>query len=92
MKVYKRDWTHLKGKPRCPACDMKIDGFTPVDDKKAIPKEGDISVCVYCATPLTVKGNKWARLEGKELDEAMADKKFSTIVAMVRVQRKLRRN
>jgi predicted RNA-binding Zn-ribbon protein involved in translation (DUF1610 family) len=36
---------------RCPLCGHKLDGASAVDDDDR-PKEGDIGVCISCATVL----------------------------------------
>ncbi len=39
-------------KCNCPVCHADIDAATPVDGEVLMPQEGDLSVCLYCATPL----------------------------------------
>lgn len=34
----------------CPTCKNTLDGFTEVDDDSRKPKDGDISICVYCGS------------------------------------------
>jgi hypothetical protein len=40
----------IKGFPRCPnpECQKPLDGFTALEEG-AKPREGDISICAYCA-------------------------------------------
>jgi hypothetical protein len=35
---------------KCTVCKKTLDGHTSVGEKDLIPKEGDISICVYCGT------------------------------------------
>lgn len=34
----------------CPTCKNTLDGFAEVADEGAKPKDGDISICVYCGS------------------------------------------
>lgn len=90
MKTSKRDKGKLLGNPTCPVCEKRIDGFTHFEDKDVVPKEGDISICIYCATPLMVVRDKWARMTGADLEQAMADRRFVVALAMVKTFRKER--
>ncbi len=41
----------MRGKLQyCPTCGKPQDAHTPVDQQDCIPQEGDLSVCLYCAT------------------------------------------
>lgn len=42
----------IPGRPRCPACLTLLDGFTSVRLDGAVPKPGDPTVCMYCASLL----------------------------------------
>lgn len=69
MKVGKS----IQTKPvTCPACKTQMDGATPVGRDKAVPKEGDFSVCIYCGFPgiftagLDLRGptpEEWAEID-----------------------------
>jgi len=49
----------------CPHCNHEIDTNTNVKDETLKPKEGDLSVCFYCATVLVF---------GKDLKQRVATK------------------
>ena len=42
---------HLPGN-KCPACDYKLDGASSPGREGAVPSEGDLSVCINCASLL----------------------------------------
>ena len=33
----------------CPTCKKVVDGASAADGVKATPKQGDLSICIYCA-------------------------------------------
>lgn len=39
----------------CPNCQHRLDTITAVDglDEALVPQPGDLTICLYCATPLT---------------------------------------
>lgn len=41
----------------CPCCGHTLDCATPVDGVMTPPQEGDLSVCINCATPLQFDAN-----------------------------------
>ena len=45
----------LEGDTKCPYCSAKLDG-TSIEDDKAPPKKGDLSVCIYCGGFLQFTG------------------------------------
>jgi hypothetical protein len=45
----------------CPHCLARLDASTPAFDPGSVPKEGDVSVCVYCATVLVFRADQTLR-------------------------------
>ena len=45
-KEFKRE----RGNPLafCPYCSRQLDGWTPLENPEAVPKENDFSLCAYC--------------------------------------------
>lgn len=41
----------------CPHCGLNMDCASSTDGVHAKPEEGDLSVCIGCATPLTFDSN-----------------------------------
>jgi hypothetical protein len=39
----------IKGTPRCPTCTAKLNGFTAGLTGPGAPRDGDLSICIYCA-------------------------------------------
>ena len=65
----------LPTSPVCPKCGKGLDGFTSAALDGALPKPGNCSICVYCATLLEYYGEPLAlrRMEGDALILALAD-------------------
>ena len=42
----------LLTRPKCPGCEEVLDGATGINDKGAVPKPNDLSLCVYCGMAL----------------------------------------
>jgi hypothetical protein len=42
----------IRASMSCPACNRKIDEATAIQEDRAKPMVGDISVCLYCGTLL----------------------------------------
>jgi len=40
----------------CPKCGETIDGFTALEDRPEL-RDGDMSICIYCATILRIAVN-----------------------------------
>ena len=73
---------------RCPECGYEVDSATCPDDLLATPAEGDLSVCLKCATPL--KFNKELYLQALTEDEFVeldADVRSKLIITMLAVAR-----
>lgn len=65
----------VKGEPPCPRCGRILNGFTCMDGTRA-PRAGDISVCAYCAAPLSWDGEAFSPLTGSALVLARLDPNF----------------
>ena len=52
-----------KGNPLayCPNCGKRLDGYTPVDKPGAVPKEGDLSLCLGCRNLLVFRADQTLR-------------------------------
>ena len=74
----------LKGTPRCPACKERLDGASGLDGA-LVPKDGDLSVCIYCAAGLAyvVDNTGSYSLRAVTSDEA-SNKKLKEAQEMVR--------
>lgn len=46
---------------RCPCCDARLTGITPVDGALG-PKNGDASICIYCAELLIFQADLSLRI------------------------------
>ena len=92
MKPHRKDKGRLAGRPLCPTCGIKLDGFTGVGNEAPVPQDGDVSFCVYCGQPLVVSGEQWAKLYGKELVEALQDPRVKLAYDMVKAFRKERQS
>ena len=40
----------IYSKISCPSCGAKVDGFTGVEKDAQKPSDGDLSICMYCAS------------------------------------------
>ena len=52
----------------CVVCHRNLDGISGIDDPGATPKEGDITICVYCATPYTFRDGLAVYLLPEEIE------------------------
>jgi len=50
----------IKNDVRCPTCSARLNGFTAGITGSGAPKDGDLSICVYCAQLLQYQ----ARVDG----------------------------
>jgi hypothetical protein len=46
---------------RCPACDRGVDAATSAEGLDATPKDGDFSICAYCASLLIFRADQTLR-------------------------------
>jgi hypothetical protein len=62
----------------CPNCHKLLNAASFLGDEKKIPKPKDLSVCVYCATPLRYKEDlslellpeeEFQELQGSEIEK-----------------------
>lgn len=64
--------------PRCPSCFATLDGHVnPSNPEDHTPREGDLTVCCYCATVLTFEGGGLRRFTTAEickLDDVSRDR------------------
>jgi hypothetical protein len=67
----------------CPSCDAKIDAATGTDHNE-LPKEGDISICLYCGKILTF--NKDIKVVGIS-DQQYTELDFDTKREILRLQK-----
>lgn len=44
--------TMLKTNPLCPKCKSDLSGASNVSPGRVAPRDGDITVCIYCSTVL----------------------------------------
>lgn len=51
---------------QCPKCDCTIDAATSADNTQSVPEEGDVSVCINCASMLIFKEDMTMRLMSKD--------------------------
>jgi hypothetical protein len=47
--------------PDCPGCGKTLDGFTPINNLST-PKDGDLTICVYCHTALVFQAGEGGAL------------------------------
>jgi hypothetical protein len=92
MKAHKTDKGRLAGKHECPECHSKLDGFAGIENDKEAPRNGDLSICVYCGAGLIVRREKWASLTVDEMLEAMSDGRFKRAYDAVQAFRKARQS
>lgn len=60
----------------CPVCEHPLDGATNAGPEEAGPAPGDITVCIYCGSPLFyIEGLKLQKLTDGELDMLPRDVK-----------------
>lgn len=73
---------------RCPACRAHIDGASPADAKQPEPpKEGDLTVCTYCAEVLTFDAQLRPRLaEAQAIEPLPPDVREELRQAVARVK------
>ena len=49
---------YLKGSPTCPRCNTLIKGWMATNETgEGGPREGDVTVCIYCQAVLQVKNS-----------------------------------
>ena len=64
---------HPDGKTRrfepwpCPGCGYVMDAASDSTREEALPKEGDLSVCLNCAMPFVLRDDRWRELTDDEL-------------------------
>lgn len=66
-----------KGNPLavCPYCGKTLDGYTPVENPGAVPKEDDFSLCIGCYNLVVFNADQTVRkatfMEYMEFDQWM---------------------
>lgn len=66
-KYYKED-------NKCPNCGHDLDSATSVDSEDVMPREGDITICIKCATILRLDKDLTTRLlTGEQTTEYKLD-------------------
>lgn len=75
----------------CPSCGQVVDGATVVGERSAVPRPGDLAVCIYCAAvnayALGRDGLVLEAVTGDDLILALADPNVKAAVAAVRAYR-----
>ena len=51
----------------CSRCGYLMDATAPADGPPQRPEQGDISVCMNCGMPYTLKGDAWRLMTAAEL-------------------------
>ena len=73
---------------RCWNCDSLNDGHSSIGDRPAQPKDGDVSICAYCAAPgiyeVTDMGLRMRSMNHDEWAEVMANPNFRRAYDAVR--------
>lgn len=73
---------------RCPNCGSELSGAASLSDNKALPKTGDLSICMYCAELLEFRNDlTLARLSASDV-AALPEE---TRQALLRAQDSVRR-
>ena len=47
----------------CLTCGYAMDRAAPMGGRRAVPEEGDLSICINCAAPYTREGNAWRAID-----------------------------
>lgn len=73
---------------KCWNCGVSNDGHSSIGEAPATPKDGDVSICVYCAAPgvyeETHMGLRMRQMTHDEWGEAMAHSTFRRAYDAVR--------
>jgi hypothetical protein len=70
----------------CWKCKTAMDGHARIGgDGPALPKDGDLAVCAYCAAPGVYEGEAIRKLTHDEFAEVMRDVRFRAVYDSVRM-------
>jgi DNA-directed RNA polymerase subunit RPC12/RpoP len=69
--------------PKCLNCGKRLDGHTGVSDRAATPKNGDVSICLYCGEPMIYTGKAFRLPTREEFGAMMTDENFARALAVV---------
>lgn len=51
----------------CVRCGEHMNAATPVSDDKAVPKDGDGSMCLYCGAPYERRSRHWRLMTADQI-------------------------
>lgn len=68
----------------CPVCTNFLDAATPCNNKDDFPKEGDITICAYCAAILEFDVNIKPMLLTKQTMSKMSQQELRNILGIAK--------
>lgn len=73
----------------CLTCGYAMDRAAPMGGRRAVPEEGDLSICINCAAPYTREGNAWRAMTKQEVIDLPPKLRSDLALAML-ASRKVR--
>ena len=67
----------------CPNCHKATDSVTNIEVPEAVPKVGDITVCIYCATICRVDADLVPRVAGDDWLKTLPQEKQDMLASYV---------
>lgn len=71
----------VKADPKCLKCDAKLDDFASLNQAGTLPRENDISVCLYCGNVAIFTGNSMDLRPLTPEEKTLADEDYRVLFA-----------